>query len=233
MEEAVAEHLGEEDFHAALCQQFHVGALVGEGGQVGHRDAVDAFHHQHLGAAPVPVDLGHVEQRRAVEVAAQLAGVGRLAQQVELVVDGLLVVVHHFYRAQAAGVGGHALGQAGEEEQPGEVLADDRPQVGADHLHHHFLAAFQLGSVDLGHRGRGQRLDVEAGEHLADPGAQLFLDTRDGLLRGERRYLVLQAGQFIGDIGRHQVAASGEQLAELDEDRAEVFQRQAQARSAG
>jgi hypothetical protein len=33
VEEAVAEHLGEEDLHAALGQHLHVGALVGQGRQ--------------------------------------------------------------------------------------------------------------------------------------------------------------------------------------------------------
>ena len=43
-------------------------------------------------AAVVPVDLGHVEQRRAREVALELRGVGGLAHQVELVENGLLVL---------------------------------------------------------------------------------------------------------------------------------------------
>lgn len=88
MEEAVAEHLGEEYLHASFGQQLHVGALIGQGGHVGHRHAVDALHYQHLGAAQVPVHLGHVHQLGTFEIAPQLAGVGRFAQQVELVVDG-------------------------------------------------------------------------------------------------------------------------------------------------
>ncbi len=39
----------------------------------------------------------------------------------------------------------------------------------------------------------------------------------------------MQLGQFVGDVGRHQVAARRQHLAELDEDRAERFEGQAQA----
>ena len=54
---------------------------------------------------------------------------------------------------------------------------------------------------------------------------------RDGgarLAAGERRHPVLQLGQFVGDIGRQQVAARGQRLAELHEDRPQFLQRQPQ-----
>ncbi len=62
-------------------------------------------------------------------------------------------------------------------------VADDRLEVGADHLDHHVLAALQLRGMHLGDRGRGQRLHVEAGEDVAEPGAQLLLDARHGAAR--------------------------------------------------
>ncbi len=105
VEKAVAEYLGEEDLHAALGEHFHVGALIGQRREVGDLNAVDALHHQHFRPTPVPVDLRHVQQRRTFEVALQLAGVGRLAQQVEFVVDGFFVVLHHVDRVQQACVG--------------------------------------------------------------------------------------------------------------------------------
>ena len=142
MEETVAEHLGEEDFHTAFGQQFHVGALVGEGCQVGDGNAVNTLHDQHLGAAQVPVHLRHIQLLGAGKVTPQLAGVGGLAQQIEFVVDGFFVVADHFHRPQAAGFGGQFFGQAGEQEQPRQVLADDWLQAWADDFHHHFFAAF-------------------------------------------------------------------------------------------
>ena len=232
VEEAVAEHLGEENLHAAFGQQLHVGVLRAQGGDVGHRHAVDALHDQHLGPAVIPVDLRHVDQRRAFEVALELAGVGRFAQQVELVVDDLLVVADHFHRVQATRLAGHAFGDTCEQEQPGQVLGDDRPQPRADHLDHHVFAAVQARGVHLGDRGRGQRLLLEAGEHLGNGRAQLFLDQCHGPGRLERRHLVLQQRQFVGDVLGQQDAAGGENLPELDEHRAQVLQRQAQPRTA-
>ena len=202
MEEAVAKHLGEENFHATFGQQFHVGALVGQGRQVSHRDAVDALHHQHLMAAQVPVHLRHVEQWRAVEVAPQLAGVGRLTQQVEFVVDGFLVVADHLNRAQATGIGGSLFSDAGDQEQPGQILTDDWLEARAHHLDHHLFAGLELRGMHLCHRSRGQRLAVETGEQLAHRGAQLALDQGDGLVFREGRHLILQARQLVGDIRR-------------------------------
>ena len=51
-------------------------------------------------------------------------------------------------------------------------------------------------------------------------------------LGGERRHAVLQQRQFVGDVGRQQVAPGRQHLAELDEDRAQVLQRLAQALAA-
>ncbi|MNT85944.1 hypothetical protein D3C72_2261730 [compost metagenome] len=62
VEEAVTEHLGEEDLNPALRQQFHVGAVGLQRGYVGDRNAVDALHHQYLLAAVIRVDLGHIER---------------------------------------------------------------------------------------------------------------------------------------------------------------------------
>ncbi|MNZ34692.1 hypothetical protein D3C78_520730 [compost metagenome] len=223
VEEAVAKHLGEEDLHATLGEQLHVGALVGQGRQVSDLDAVDALHHQHFRPAPVPVHLGHVHHLRAFEVALELAGVGRLAQQVEFVVDGFFVVVDHFHRVQQARIGRNPLGATGNQEQPGQVLGDDRLETGAHHLDHHLFTALELGRVHLGNRGRGQGLDVEAAKHFADLGPELLLDQGDGFLRVERRYPVLQQHQLVGNVFGQQVAASREQLAELDEDRPQVL----------
>src|SRR5690606_27016745 len=45
-------------------------------------------------------------------------------------------------------------------------------------------------------------------------------------------HLVLEQGQLVHQVGRQQVAAGGQDLAELDEDRPQLLQRQAQARAA-
>ena len=130
---------------------------------------------------------------------------------------------------QQARIGREAFGRAGQDEQPCQVLADDRLEAWANDFHHHFFAGLELRGVHLRHRRRGQGLDVEAAEHLADLLAQLFFDQRHRLLRIERRHAVLQQHQLVGDVFGQQVAAGGEDLPELDEDRPQILQRQAQA----
>ena len=99
----------------------------------------------------------------------------------------------------------------------------------AQHLDHHLAAIGQRGRMHLCDRGRGQRFGIEAGECLADRQAECFLDDAARGIAVERLDPVLQQGQFVGHVRRHQVAAGGQDLAELDEDRAEILQRQARA----
>ncbi len=75
-------------------------------------------------------------------------------------------------------------------------------------------------------------LGVEAGKELVDAPPEGLLDQRGGLGGRKRRHAVLQLGQFVGHVQRQQVAPRRQHLAELDEDRAEPFQRQAQAHAA-
>jgi hypothetical protein len=75
-------------------------------------------------------------------------------------------------------------------------------------------------------RGRRERLRFEARERFGDGSAERLLD--DGA-RGrivERRHAVLELGELDGDIGWQKVATRGERLPELDEDGAELFERE-------
>ena len=65
-----------------------------------------------------------------------------------------------------------------------------------------------------------------------DRAAERLLDQRARGVAVERRDAILQQRQFLGDVRRHQVAAGRQDLPELDEDRPEFLQRQAQARAA-
>ena len=155
MKEVVAEDLGEEDLHPTLAQQLHADPLGLEPLDLPHRSSIDPLHDQDAGVAQVPVDLGHVKRLAAEKVLAQLAGVGRLALQVELIEDGLAVVVHHLHRPQAAAIPPVALGQLGDDPQQTKIAADDGLDTGADHLDHHLAAVLEAGAVDLGDGGRG------------------------------------------------------------------------------
>ena len=86
--------------------------------------------------------------------------------------------------------------------------------------------------MHLGNRSGGHRVALEMRKQLVRMRAQGLGDLRDRQVGVERRHPILQVGQFFGDIGRHQVAPGRQHLAEFDKNRAQLFQRQAQAHAA-
>ncbi len=138
VEEVVAEHLREEDLHAVFRQAPEVRAARPQRRQVADRHAMDALHHHDIGAAQVPVHLGHVQQRRAGEIALELRSVGGLAHQVELIEHGLAVLAHHLDGPQPARLRPPALRQLRHGVHHFEVASDLRAHAGAQHLDHHF-----------------------------------------------------------------------------------------------
>jgi hypothetical protein len=111
-----------------------------------------------LFAAPIPVHLGQHQQVGAGEVAPQLRAVGGFAHQVELVVQVLVELGHHFARLQAPAVGPQFFQQAGGHLQQRDVMLDDGLDAGAQDLDRDFAAIRQHGEMHLRHRGRGHRL---------------------------------------------------------------------------
>ena len=201
-------------------------------GDVADQHAVDALHHHHVAAAVVPVHLGHVQQVGALEIAPQLRGVRRLAHQVELVEDGLLVFVARPRSAAAAGPRGVIAREPREHVHHLEVALDVRAHAGPQHLDDDLLPALERRRVHLGDRGRRERRLVEALEDLGDRPAVGALDDRARLGARERRHAVLQLRELVGDVLGQQVAPGRERLAELDEDRPQPLQREADALAA-
>ena len=80
--------------------------------------------------------------------------------------------------------------------------------------------------------GARHRQRLELLEHLRHRPAERAFELGVGERGRKRRHLVLQPRQFVGDIGGQQVAPGGEHLAELDEQRSQGLQRQAQAHRA-
>ncbi len=68
------------------------------------------------------------------------------------------------------------------------------------------LSVCQGGEVDLRDGCAGHRHALETGEHAVDRAAEGALNGGDGNVAAKRRDAVLQASQFVGDIGRQQVA---------------------------
>ena len=94
------------------------------------------------------------------------------------------------------------------------------------------IFVLEAGEMHLGDRSRGDRHRVEFGKNFTCRAAIGLFDFGQRQLRIEGWYAVLQFGQFVGDIGRHQVAPGRQDLAEFDENRPQCFQCHAQAHRA-
>ncbi len=209
VEEAVAEHLGEKYFDAGAGQARDVHAFGAQRIDLRNRRAVHALHDHHAGGAPVPIHLGQDQQVGALEIAPQLRAVGRLAHQVQFVVQILVELGHHLARLQAPAVGPEGFQQAGGDLQQRDVMLDHRLDAGAQDLDRDLASVRQHREMHLGYRGRGHRLALEGGEHLIHRLAIGLFQFGDGQLRGKRRHAILQPGQFVGDVQRQQVAPRG------------------------
>ena len=232
VEEVVAEHLGVEHPHALFGQLAAVDPGRIQRGDVVGGNAGDPLHGQRALGAVAPHHLRHVQVRRVCPQPAHDAGVGAFALEVQFGGQGGLDLVHHQLRADPVGIGMGAVDQRGQRAQQGDVGGDLLLDARAQHLDHHLAPVAQARAMHLGDRGRSQRRGVEAGEGLGHRPAQRLLDDLPGRIAIEGCDLVLQQGQFFGDVRRHQVAPGGQDLPELDEDRAQLLQGQAQARTA-
>jgi len=228
VEEIVAEHLLVEQAHALGRQLAPVDAGGVERGDVVRGDAMHALEREHAPGRQRPDHLGHQQVGRIGEIAPQQAGVGALALQVELVAQRALDLRHHFQRLDAPRIGRVARRQPAQGAQQREVGGDALLHARPQHLHHHLAAVGELRGMHLRDRGRSQRLAVEAGVELRHRLAQRALDLGLRQRAVEGRDAVLQQRQLRRHVGRQQVAAGGEDLAELDEDRTQFLQRQAQ-----
>ena len=100
---------------------------------------------------------------------------------------------------------------------------------GPHHLDHHLAAIGKRGRVHLRDGGRGQRLGIESWNNSATGLPRAFSIMAWACFAREWRHLVLQYGQFVGDIRRQQVTTGGQYLPEFHIHRAQFLQRQAQA----
>ena len=235
VEEAVAEDLGEKDLDTGAGQARNVHAFFTQRVDLRNHRAVHAFHDHHAGGAPVPVHFGQDQQVGTLEVAPQLRAVGRLAHQVQLVVQVFVELGDYLARLEPPAIRPDGFQQVGGNLQQGDVMLDHGQDAGAQDLHRDFAAAVllvQYREMHLGYRGRGHRLALEPGEDLVHRFAVSLLQFGDGQVRRKRRHAVLQLRQFVGDIQRQQVTPGRQQLAELDENRSQIFQRLAQAHGA-
>ena len=129
--------------------------------------------------------------------------------------------------------GAHALADdAGGRPHQLEVRLDLAGRLRPLHLDDDLVARRQRRAVHLADRRGGDRHLVEREERLLERQAHLLLDHPPHVGERDRRHVVLQAAELGDDVGRHHVGPGGEELAELDEGRAELVEHLAQAPAA-
>src|SRR5262249_11240896 len=208
---------------AALCRA--------EGGEVDVRElgALEQLERKHPLPRIRPVDPRDLDLGIAREVAAEDLGVARLGPVVELRADRPRELVDDLFRVDEVERAYPLLGKTGGLVEQRDVRLDLARRVRPLHLDRNALAVGQQRVVDLADRGSGCRSLVELEEGLLDRQAELFAD--DSLDLSERNWpdVVLELLQLDDDVGWDDVRARGEELAELDEGRAELLEHLAQA----
>src|SRR6266480_1389870 len=116
------------------------------------------------------------------------------------------------------------LGEAGRLVEQRDVGLDLARRVGTLNLDRDALAVRKHGVVYLPDRGRRSRLLVELEEGLLDGYAELLRDHAFDVGERDRPHVVLKLLQLEHDVGRNDVGTGREQLAELDEGRAELVE---------
>jgi hypothetical protein len=107
---------------------------------------------------------------------------------------------------RASTLGPPARGHARDGVHDLHVQSDQRFHARTQYFDDHLAAVLQARGVDLGDRCSGERYLVEVAQLLFEYRAIGFLDRGACHGAGEWRYVVLQFGQFIGNIFGQQIA---------------------------
>ena len=185
-----------------------------------------------FGPAEVPVHLGHVQQLGAGEVAPQLRGVGGLAHQVELVEDGLLVLAHDLDGTQPLAFARVVAGEPASAYSTSMSRSIISRMPGRSTLTTTSSPVRRRAACTCAIEAAASGVSSNSANTSLDRAAVGALGDRARLGAGKRRHVVLQLRELVGDVGGQQVAARGQRLAELDEDRPQFLEREAQALAA-
>ena len=145
----------------------------------------------------------------------------------------LIKLGHHLAGFESAPIGRQPFQPAGHHAHQRQVFVDHRQHVRAQHLDRDLpfapVAVNQYREMHLRDRRAGHGFPIKTGEHRADRAAQGFFNGCSGQVGIKWRHRILQFGQFIGDIQRQQIPPGGENLTELDKNRAQALQSLANA----
>ena len=230
VEVAVLEdHLEEAAQHALGdgCDRKPVG-LFGDG----YFGAMDALECQQPLAGEVVVDAGRADALEALKVRGELGDAPALGAEIELTPDGSVELTHDAHRVHEFEFGDGGSGATGKEVEDVEVALNLGLDAGPLHLDDDLFArATEQSAVDLRDARAGERQLLEHREDLLHRPAKLRLDDGTDIGKGHRRDIVLKLLELLDDVVGDQIAAGGEDLAELHEGGAELLEHHADALS--
>ncbi len=225
---AVEEAVAEDHRHPRLGDQVGEPAALVEGVpldvEVGDLEAVEQLEREHACARVAPVDLRDAHVWMAGEVPVERVRAPRLEPVVELLPDRARELVDHLVRVDEVERAHPLLRDPRGLVQKREVGLDLARRVRPLHLHRDAPAVRERRAVDLADRGGGDRGLVEVEEEPLDRLAELLADHALGVRVRKRANVVLEPAQLEHDVGRDDVRARREQLAELDERRPELVE---------
>ena len=229
MEHAVLQHLLEEGAEQVVGELLAGGGLAVGPDHVAHAGPVDPLHHQHPRGRERVVDLRHVDARVGGQAGGDRVRVARLDPEVELLAQPATELTHQVAHVVLGTPRRAGLDDLAELLEHREVDLDLLVEARALHLHDHRRAVGQLRAVHLTDRRRRDRLPVERDERLVDRAVQLFFEQRRDRVAVGRPHVVLEPRQLTDRVGREQVGAGRQDLAELDEHPAALLEREPQA----
>ncbi len=219
--------------HGALHEPDHAGANHGVGvdagvlhaGHVVEVEAVEPLHHEHprgdergMGTGDDVAPLSQLH-----EAAGHVQHVLGLEAEVQLLADRLGEQLDQRRRVGQGGEGEAPDEERGEPRHHLEVLGDERSHRGALDLDDHPLAGSEGCRVDLGDRRGGQRGAFEVGEDILEGSSELALDGGPDRAERFRGHLVAALLELAHQLFGEQALTRGDDLAELDVRRSEVF----------
>ena len=162
MKKAIAKNLGKKEGDAVTREFGNVNPGRTQTLDLVNGHAPHALHDHHIRHAVVPEHFRDQHQVQVCHVAAQLRGAGGFTYQIQLVVQVLVKLSHHFARFQAFAILGKTLYPTGHHAQQIQVFADHRRHVRAQHLDSditvHTLFGLEHCKMHLRDRRAGHRL---------------------------------------------------------------------------
>ena len=225
---AVEEPVPEDHRHPGLGDQVREAAallhLPRVERQVGELHALEQVEREHARARVAPVDARDLHVRVAREAVVEGLGVAALEAVVELLADRARELVHELARVDEVERAHPLAREPGGLVEEREVGLDLARGVRPLHLDRDAPAVRKRRPVHLADRRGRDRGRIELGEELLDREAEVFADHALDVLVREGTHVVLERLELDQDVRRDDVGPRREQLAELDEGRAELVE---------